>query len=290
MNKPDIPITPKKIKKWTCYKLECFSDYLEAYSKTLQGTKCCYIELYSGSGSCVCKDTDCYIEGSELRAIKTRAKFSKYIFAIKDPRDAENLKQLTAPFNIDNNIEIITGNYTSENVIRRLFDSVPRSASSFAFIDPPGYRMMRWATIKKIAAHGHDWRGHKAELLIAFPLEMALLRNLNRPACEASITRLYGNEEWLKIKEEKLSGKIELDELRLKLIELFKAGLKDLGYKYISDFNPARFSNPPLYHLILASDRDAQTKIIKDAWGKPRYLPCELLYGVGETTKQNTNN
>jgi three-Cys-motif partner protein len=287
MNKPNTSTIPKQIRKWACYKLECFSNYIEAYIKTLQGTKRCYLELYAGCGSCICKDTDCCIDSSELRALKTKTKFSKYIFVVRNPRDAENLKQLTASLNTDNTIEIITGNYISENVIHRLFDSIPRSASSLAFIDPPGYRRMRWSTIKKLATHGNDWKGHKIELLIVFPLEMALLRNLTRQACQASITRLYGNEQWQDIRQDKLSGKIGLDEVRQRLVELFKAGLKALGYKHVSDFRPTRFSNPPLYHLILASDRDSGTKILKDTWGKPRYLPCELLYSVKEPTKQD---
>ncbi len=289
MNELNIPgKIPKQIRKWHCYKLECFSDYIRAYTKTLKDTGCCYLEIYAGCGSCICKGTDCHIDDSELRALKTDTRFSKYIFVVRDQQDAESLERLTAPLNTDNTIEIITGNYFSEKVIRRLFDSIPRSASSFAFMDPPGYRRMRWATIKKLAAHGHDWRGNKIELLIAFPLEMALLRNLVRPECAASITRLYGNEQWQEIKQNKLNGEIGLDEVRQRLLELFKAGLRGLGYKHVSDFKPARFSNPPLYHLILASDKDTGAKILKDAWGKPRYLPCELLYNVKEPAKQET--
>ena len=269
---------PKQIRKWACHKLECFSDYIEAYARALKDARCCYLELYSRCGSCICKGTDCRIEDSELRALKTKTKFSKYIFVVRDYQDAENLKRLTAPLNTENTVEVITGNCIGEKVIRRVFDSIPRSASSFAFIDPPGYRKMRWATIKKLAAHGSDWKGHKIELLIVFPLEMALLRNLARRECEASIIRLYGNEQWQAIKQDKLSGKIELDEVRQRLVELFKVGLRGLGYKYISDFRPTLFPNPPSYHLILASDRDIGAKILKDVWGKSRYLRCELFH------------
>lgn len=267
---------PKQIRKWTCHKLECFADYIEACTRTLKNTQCCYIELYSGCGSCTCKDTNCRIDDSELRVLKT--KFAKYIFVVRNHQDAENLKRLTAPHNNDHTIEIITGNCIREKVIRQIFDLIPRSAASFAFIDPSGYKRMRWATIKKLIAHGSDWRGHKIELLIIFPLEMALLRNLTRPECETSITRLYGNRKWQEIKQAKLDGKIGPREVRHRLVELFKARLKGLGYKYVEDFEPTQFANPSFYHLILASDSDTGAKILNDAWGKPRYLPCELLY------------
>ena len=278
MDKLNIPgKIPRQIRKWTCHKLECFADYIEAYAKTLSNTNCCYLELYAGCGSCVCKGTDCRIEDSELRTLRTKPKFAKYIFIVRNPQNAENLKRLTAPLDTGN-IEIITGNCISEKVIRQLFDLIPRSVSSFALIDPPGYKRLRWSTIKKLAARGSDWRGHKMELLIMFPLEMALLRNLMRPECHASITRLYGNHQWQEIKQDKLNGKIELDEVRYRLVELFKAGLRGLGYKHVDDFKPAWLSSQPFYHLILASDSDTGAKILKDAWGKPRYLPCELLY------------
>ena len=287
-----LSLTQKQIRKWTCHKLECFTDYIEAYAKTLGETKCCYLELYAGCGSCICKGTDCLIDDSEIRVLKTK-RFAKYIFIVRNHQDAKNLKRLTARLNTDNTIEIITGNCISEKVIRQLFDLIPRSASSFALIDPPGYRRLRWSTIKKIAAHGSDWRGHKMELLIIFPLEMALLRNLMRPECEAAINRLYGNLKWQEIKQARLDGKIELDEVRHRLIKLFKSGLRGLGYKYVEDLKPVSPSHQAFYHLILASDTGTATSILKDAWSKQRYLPCELFHGdidTASTTPKRENH
>jgi len=282
MNELSIPgKIPKPIRKWTCHKLECFADYIEAYARTVRNTKYFYLELYAGCGSCICKGTDCRIEDSELRALKTKTKFAKYIFVVRNRQNAENLKWLMASHNTDN-IEVIIGDCNSEKVIRQLFDLIPRSASSFALIDPSGYKRVHWATLEQLATHGADWKGNKIELLIIFPLEMALLRNLMRPECQASITRLYGNQQWEEVKRQRLSGEIELNEIRHKLVELFKAGLRGLGYHYVEDFKPAWLSGQPFYHLILASDSNSRAKILKDAWGKPRYLPCELLYGEEE--------
>jgi len=278
MNELNIPgKIPKQIRKWTCHKLECFAEYIEAYTKTLDNNRCCYLELYAGCGNCICKGTDCIIEDSTLRALKTETKFAKYILIVRDSQDADSLKQLTASYDTAD-IKIITGNCVNEKVLQQAFDLIPRSASSFALIDPPGYRKLRWSTIKKLTAHGKDWKGHKIELLIIFPLEMALLRNLNRPECEASITRLYGNRQWQEIKQKRLKGKIGPDEMRRQLVKLFKAGLRGLGYKYVEDFKPVSPSRQPFYHIILASDSKRGAKMISDAWGRERYLPCELLY------------
>lgn len=272
MNKPGILVT-RQISKWLCHKLECFADYVE-----LLDSGCCYLELFAGCGSCVCKGTNCQVDGSELRALKAKGRFARHIFVVRDSADAENLERLVAPLDNANTATIIRGNCISEDVMRRAFDLIPRSSCSFALVDPPGYSRLRWSTIKKLAAHGKDWTGHKMELLIIFPLEMALLRNLTRPECEASINRLYGNRDWQQVRQGELDGKIGRDEARKKLVQLFKAGLKGLGYRYVEDLRPARFSNPPYYHIIWASDRASRLKQLTDVWGKPRYLPCELLY------------
>jgi len=264
---------PRKIKKWTCHQLECFADYIEAYTKAMGKDKCYYLELYAGCGNCICAGTDCIIEDSALRALKT--KFVRCIFIVSDGGDAESLKRLTAA---DDSANIIAGNPVRDKVLQQVFDLIPRSASSLALIAPQGYRRLRWSTIKKLATHSKDWRGHKIELLIIFPLEMALLRNLTRPECQPSITRLYGNGKWEEIKQKRLEGKIGVSKARQGLVELYKDGLKALGYRHIADFKPSYLSKPPLYHVISASDSDSRAKMLGDAWGKERYLPCELLY------------
>lgn len=266
----------KPIRKWVCHKLECFADYIEAYTSALGKDRHCYLELYASGGKCLCKGTDCIVEDSALRALSTKRKFDNYILIARDSEDAESLAQLTAPHPTD--VKIITGNCVNEKVLQQAFDLIPRSASSFALIDPPGYRQLRWSTIRKLAAHGKDWKGHKLELLILFPLEMALLRNLTRPECQSSITRLYGNRQWQEISQKRLAGKISSEKMRNKLVKLFKAGLKELGYKYVEDFKPASPSTHPLYHVISANDSGRRAKMISEAWGKARYLPCELLY------------
>jgi len=276
---------PRQIRKWTCHKLECFSDYIEAYAKSQGKTNCCYLGLYAGCGRCICKGTDCEIDDSELRALKTKAKIARYIFVARNHQNAENLKRLIAPRNT-NNIEVIIGDCNNEKVIRQLLDLIPRSASTFALIDPIGYRKVHWATIKQLATHGADWKGNKIDLLILFPLEMALLRNLTRPECEPSITRLYGNQQWEEIRQDRLSGKIESDEVRNRLVELFKSGLKGLKYKYVAGFKPPYPSPQPFYHVILASDSNTAIKIMKDAWGKSRYLHCELFHDEKVKTKR----
>jgi len=267
------PNRPDRIKRWTCHKLECFADYVDAFARGHGDALCYYLEPFASYARYVCDGTDCRIDGASLRALKSG--FSRYIFIARDSRDAESLKQLAT---VRGNIDVMTGNSNNIELLRQALDLIPRSASSFAFIDPSGYRRLHWTTIKRLAVHGTDWKGNRMELLIVFPLEMGLLRNLARPECQPAITRFFGNLEWQEIEQKWADGKMGTDDVRKRLVELFKKGLKGLGYRHVEDFRPTRFSRQPFYHLIAASDRPGAGGILREAWGKTRYLPCELLY------------
>jgi three-Cys-motif partner protein len=252
---------------------------MDSYARTTRKAAYCYLELFTGYGVNPCNGVDCYLEGSSLRALKSKAKFLRYGFLVQNRAAATSLKPLLSPYYADYNIELATGNPNNEKYLRRILDVVPRSASSLVLIDPGGYRRLNWSTLEKLVAHGKNWQGEKMELLIIFPLEMALLRNLMRPECRESLNRFFGNHSWEDIKRQKQVSKTLPEELKYKLVELFKDGLRNLGYRYVEDFKPASPTHEPYYHLIYAGDSLSRKKYIKEAWGKPRFLRCELLYG-----------
>jgi three-Cys-motif partner protein len=253
---------------------------MDSYRRTTRKAAYCYLELFTGYGVYPCNGVDCFLEGTALRAIKSRAKFMRYAFLAQNRAVAQSLQPLTAPFNTARNIEILVGNPNNEKTLHRLLDNVPRSASGLVFIDPCGYRRLNWSTLEKLAAHGQDWHGAKMDLLIIFPLEMALLRNLMRDECADSVSRFYGNQQWEEIKRQKRVKKMGTDDIKHRLVELFKNGLHNLGYRYVEDFRPASPTQNPYYHLIYASDNNSRLKSIKEAWGRSRFLRCELLYGI----------
>jgi three-Cys-motif partner protein len=255
-----------QLKKWARHKLESLGDYLEGHAAGLKSDTY-YIDLFSHDAAA----------GVTPPALETEARFAGYIFVARDGGQAREIRRLTAAQG--GKTSVITGSLVHDSVVKRLFDSIPRSASSFALIDPPGYRRLRWSLVKKLATHGVDWRGHKTDLLIIFPLEMALTRNLTRPECAASITRLFGGSDWLEIKKSLVAGSAGIDAVRHQLVALYSKGLKSLGYRYVSDASPAPFSRPPVYHVIWASDRQSRAKLLADVWGRPRYLAGELFAG-----------
>ena len=257
--------------KWLCHKLQCFAEYVKIYADKNRDRF--YLDIFAGSSFFPCKTDNCTIEGSEISALKS--KFSKCIFIVNNPEEAALLAESTVKYK--NRSHIITGNCINDSILQQAFDLIPRSASSLALVDPVGYTKLRWTTVKKLASHGADWKGHKTDLLIFFPLEMAILRNLTRADCESSIDRLYGNTDWQYIRQKRLKNKIDHNQAGKELISLFKKGVKELGYRYVDDLQPAHFSNPPVYHIIRASDDAGHKEELDHIRNKPRFLPCELF-------------
>lgn len=255
---------PKQLKKWASHKLECLTEYIAAQAKTYDGLPAAYIEPFYEDAR----------ENNPPPALKTSG-FAHYIFVARNSQQASHLKKLATTRK--EKIHVVTGRLINESVLKKAYDVIPRSMPSLALADPLGYRRLRWSVVSKLAAHGQDWKGRKTDILIIFPLEMSLARNLTRPECAASITRLFGNSHWLKIKESLSKNKINLEEARQQLLALYKKGLKELGYRHVSDQSPAPFSNPPVYHVIHASDRDSFAEMLADVWSRPRYLPGELF-------------
>jgi three-Cys-motif partner protein len=266
--------------KWTCHKLESFSDFLKSYTQAARKADYSYLELYSGYTAGPCLAENCQVEGTASRVLRSRARFSHLGFLAKSHAAALELKSLVDSHNASKNSLIIDGNPNNERTLRRLLDVVPRSSSSLVFIDSEGYRKLNWSTLEQLVQHGKNWQGQKMDLLIIFPLEMALLRNLMRPECQDSITRFYGNQQWEEIKRQKTIQKNRYPDTKRKLVELYKNGLWNLGYRYVEDYKPASPTHNPYYHLIYASDNLSRIKYLRESWGKSRYLPCELLYNI----------
>jgi three-Cys-motif partner protein len=265
--------------KWKCHKLESFSDFLGNFKVPPRKAPYGYLELFSGAGREPCDKLDCPLEGSALRALKYPARFAFFGFLTRTRKAASALETSSEQYPGEL-LRIISGNPNNEKVLWRLLDMLPRSASALVFIDPAGYRRLDWQTIERLARHGQNWQGEKVDLLIIFPLEMALLRNLMRPECQGSVTRFYGNHQWEQIKRDKNVRKWKPEEVKRKLVELYKAGLFGLGYRYVEDYKPSSPTHDPYFQIIYASDTVSRLGEIRAAWGKSRFLRCELLFGT----------
>jgi three-Cys-motif partner protein len=125
-----------------------------------------------------------------------------------------------------------------------------------AFIDPEGMADLHWKTVVQLAAV------QRMDLIINYPQG-----GLNRYMCQAFekkeqtiIDDFFGNRVWRKIYKEWLDKKGF--PLHRHLIDLYKQGLKDLGYAEVFRGDEGLEDEPlirnivrnaPLYRLLFAS-------------------------------------
>jgi three-Cys-motif partner protein len=155
--------------------------------------------------------------------------------------------------------EVVPGDVNVE--LPRLIAQMSRRSPTFVFLDPEGIEP-KWSTIQAIA----PWQ---TELLINFPLGMAIKRNLN----SAKVTDYFGTEDWRAVFGDGGS------EAGRRLLDFYKERLKGLGWKHTTDADPeiAATGGQRLYHLIFVSKVEAGSRIMKwvhqqpDARGQLRF-------------------
>lgn len=255
-----------KPKSWECYKLEGLSEFLKLHIRP-QEESFLLVPFLAKSPSC--PGVNCDVESLSRRVVKANA--SRFIFVARDDAELEEISRETS----GTAVEIVRGNITDQKTLRAIFDPLPRSSSGLALINPKGYKKLRWSTMRKLSCYGSNWEGYKMELVIFLPVDMALLRNLTREDCQSSLDRFFGRLEWREIREKRAGG-LDFEKTRDALVNFYLDNLKLLGYNFVETYRP--LARAP-YQVFWASDRHNELRNIQAAWGKPRYLPCELFYG-----------
>ena len=274
MAKPRIP---SPIHIWTALKLEYLDYYLQAYViATKQAQQTHYIDAFAGCGECVLRENGYPVQGSPWRALNTIPPFTHYHFVEKEPPLASHLRKCIWEKGVIN-ADVYTGDC---NVVlpTEVLPKVPKNVPSFAFIDPRGLQL-HWATVEALASHR---RGRKMELLILYPYDMAVVRQLSlavrNQAYYDRLSRFYGDESWLEQFQQSVSMRETTEQRRERFIQLYVHNLRSLGYKYVIPFAPLRSQNRPLYHMIFAGNHPAGSNIIGSVWAKPRFVPGQLGY------------
>ena len=150
-------------------------------------------------------------------------------------------------------------------------------APSFAFLDPTGLQL-HWETVVALAKHRFRSQ-YKMELLILYPYDMGVNRNLFNPRSYQALDRFYGErhvwEDQLKASQRSHESD---DGRRNRFVELYKARLRGLAYKFVTSFGPLFDRKVPKYHVIFAGDNETGSRIMRDVWAKTRFVPGELGY------------
>jgi three-Cys-motif partner protein len=266
MKTPDPRLTSRTF----CHKLECTEEFLKSYASGKAARGDCYLELFARFEKYRCKETGAVLPGLTSRVLKIKPGFRRYIFATLDKHATDSLPE--------KEVFVITGNILHDSTQRQVFDQIPRSSSILCVIEPPGYRRLRWSTMRKIITGGTSWQGYRMDMLMILPLENALFKNMNRPDCANSINRFFGSDKWQGIAKGLAESRISPLQARMKMVEMYIGNLKEEGYRHVEIFSPAKPGRIPAYLVIWASDLGSRIRQIKSIWQTPRFLPGEMFH------------
>ena len=264
---------PKVIGTWTALKLEYLDHYLQAYrTVTKKAPQSFYLDLFAGSGDCALRRHGTMVPGSAWRALSAVPRFTRYFFVEKDPEQAEHLRQRIRTEGISN-FQVETGD--CNQAVDRILPKVPRTALSFAFLDPSGLQL-HWNTVKKLSSHRRGTQ--KMELLILYPYDMVINRWISKPAMSATLTAIHGGDSWRVAHEDSLLRGEDENARRERFVNSYRDKLVGLGYKYVDVYGPLKYGHRNLYNVLFAGDNPIGQRIMRDVWSKPRAIPGHLDY------------
>lgn len=266
----------RRIKSHTSEKLEYIRKYMEAYlvaTKKLP-TKY-YIDAFAGSGKCVICDVECkskggkkcllctrgrIVDGSVLISLKTKNKFSGYIFIEINKSNIKELEKfILQEFSEDLRKLIKIKEADSNELLKNLYQYVSKYTGCLIFLDPEGPELF-WDTIKYLS------KIQKVELLILYPYDMSLVRLTKN--FEEKLDKFYGDHEWSAIYNDK--NNYNAEKRKVMLLDFYVNNLKKIGFEHVvlKQIRRNLRTGRALYHLILATHHPAGKKIMEDIFNK----------------------
>lgn len=226
--------------RWSKDKLFYIKSYCDIFNTGMKDkwTVRTYVDLFSGPGKCFIETTGEEIEGSPLLALSCKVPFTHYFFNDIQPNVVESLRTRVASYRSAN---VIYFDKNCNLVVDDLLQKLPSASLDFCFIDPFSWEIS-FNTIRKLT------EGRRMDLAITFHVG-----NMKRVAHDPpqELIDFFPDRSWQQEYEKatvtgKPKGHI--------LLEAYKSGLVDLGYKDIRDYVlELNRRNVPLYHLIFAS-------------------------------------
>jgi three-Cys-motif partner protein len=226
--------------RWSKDKLFYIGRYCDIFSGGMKEKwpNRTYIDLFAGPGMCLVQTTKKEIKGSPLLALSCRVPFSHYFFNDIDPDVIKSLKVRTAAHS---SVVIEYFNKDCNVVVDELLQKLPSSSLDFCFIDPFNWEIS-FDSIRKLTAN------RRMDLAVTFHIGN-IKRVADNPPQE--LIDFFPDRSWQQAYEKAaVTGKPKGHVL----LEAYKSGLADLGYKDIRDYVlELNRNNVPLYHLIFAS-------------------------------------
>lgn len=252
-------------------KLSIVGDYFPGFTRACASAPDrIYIDAFAGCGRGHDPRTGELYDGSAALSLGVEPPFTEVYLVEQDERRVRELELLAAS---PPKAQVRHGD--ANVVIPELLKTLNRHAPTLAFLDPEGTEL-HWATVEALARHKPFPKRNKIELLILFPLQMAVLRLLNFKGGEIPLAHrkrldaMLGSESpWREIAQMRLTGEIDgPDETERAFLDGYCEGLhRRLGYHYVLNREVAGDNGRALYYLIFASDSDVGRRIVRWDFG-----------------------
>jgi len=227
-----------------------------------------YMDGYAGPG-----EYDGGQEGSPIIAIKEALNYldfcEKYniskpeivfIFIEADKERFAHLKAKIKRLKLKKEIKIDVIHSTFEDVTKEIIDSLEEQEASlapaFIFIDPCGYNLP-FELIQKLMAYD------KCEIFINFMYEF-INRFIERDGQEAVLTRLFGGDEWKKLR----LGMMSPRQRKQSIHGLYQKQLEERAARYVRSFEIKGKRNSTKYFLFYGTNHKLGLEKMKTAMWK----------------------
>jgi three-Cys-motif partner protein len=261
-----LPARPARI--WTREKLRYLQKYAEAFMKAMapkrsQGKwdRLEYVDLLSGPGLSIVRETKEEFDGSPLIALKIKPVFDHLYFADINPENIAALKKRVPARDADR----VTFSVGDCNIV---IDEVLKQMSSrtlaLAFIDPEGFEV-DFDTLAKLAKK-------RIDLLYLFASGIGVRRNLKNALSVASsrLDRWWGGNDWRDLPAAKWAAGRFSEEPAEKVLQSFVAAFRkkvgSAGFQFQDEevLPFANTKNAQMYHLLYFSHDQAGLTIWKN--------------------------
>ena len=228
---------------WVLHKKVLVEKYLGIFTKGVSkkwGGKLAYVDLFSGLGINVIRDTGEEVDGSPLLALK--CDFGRYVF-VDVPEVLATLRERLHNHPKLPRISFVEGdcNLVIDEVLRQL----PTDHLTLAFVDPTGLQI-RFETIRRLV--------HKRKVDLLMTIQFGMGIQLNLPQYTKTegdaLTGFLGNNEWRK----DVAGVATVNQAGRLILDRYMTQLRALDYLDTKDREIVRNDqNTPLYYIIMAS-------------------------------------
>jgi len=247
---------------WTREKLTYVERYAKAFMTAMAPKRdqgkwgaLVYLDLLSGPGRCLDRDTKAELDGSPLRALQVRPAFDRWYFADVHPHNIEALRQRIPAKDLPRvDLQAEDCNVAVRDIMANLS---PRTLV-LAFLDPEGIEVT-FETLRVLATQPID-------LLYFFPSGIGIARNLQQFSKQprSPMDAFWGGRDWRELPPAKLAaGQHLAPEEAIALdrpwVRRFRAKMQELGFLYQDEEDPCFVNQKrvPMYHLLFFSKHPA---------------------------------